>query len=560
MSKRLRNPEVAGWVMLAAAIVAAAAVVFWLERGLTFGWDEYVWLELGGLPSLDQFWHPYGGHLIVVPYYVFRGVLELFGPSYTAFGVIQVIALSLTAALVYIYGKRRIGPILALGPAIVMLFMLGSYPVLLEPMIGIQFLAALLPGLAAIVVLEREDLRGDIAACVLLCLAMAGFSEALPFLLGAVVSVGLSRNWKRRIWVLAVPIIGYGYWRIYASQFESTGVITSNIPLLPTYFVDALGVFSLAVFGMVNLIGPGPWSRARIEHFSLSFVSEGTVLLIFELLVVGVAVWLLRRRGTVRRSVWPALAMLAAFFVELGVILEPGRTAAEPRYLYAGVLFLLLVVLELARGVKTTRTAVGVTAMLTLAALVGNVARAHDARQLLDAYGKRSRADTAVIELAGANADPYLTPNVNLPQVVPGSLDLNTGPWLLVVERYGSVAFSIPELQAQSEDVRVEADRVAARALKLHLAPVVALPSSGCRKVSAAEAAAGVELAPGGAVLRPQGATDILVRRWGDRFAADVGSLAAGQTARLKIPPDTSNTPWSLAVLPGTSLDLCPVP
>jgi hypothetical protein len=558
LSKRLRNPEVAGWVMLAGAILIAAAYVFWLERGITYGYDEFVWLEIGGLSKIGQFWHPYGGHLIIVPYYVFRGVLELFGSSFTAFSVVQVICLSLTAALLYIYGRRRVGPILALGPAIVLLFLAGSYPVLLEPMIGIQFLAALLPGLGAIVVLEREDLRGDIAACVLLLLSLGGFSEALPFLLGAIVMVGLSPNWKRRIWVLAIPIVAYGYWRLWSSQFESSGVITSNLPLLPAYFADAIAVFALGVFGMVNFIGPGPFSRWRIGAFNFNFLSEGVVLVIFELLVIGVAVAMLRRRGPIRRSIWPPLAMLFALFVELGVILEPGRTAAEPRYLYAGVLLGFLVVLELARGVKTTRTTVAVTALLTAASLAGNFARGHDAHQTLAAYSQHARADMAVIELAGKKGDQRYTVNQALPNVVSGALVFSTGPWLEVVDRYGSVAYSIPELQAAPDDVRVEADRVAARSLKLHLAPVAALPSQGCKQLSAAEAAAGVDLAPGGAVLRPQGETHVYVRRWGDRFADDLGPLSAGQAARLSIATDSSTVPWALAVSPGTPLELCP--
>jgi hypothetical protein len=553
----LRKPEVAGWVLMAAAMVAAACLVFWLERGLTFGWDEFAWLEIGGLAPVDRFHHPYGGHLIVVPYYLWRGTLELFGISFTAFSVIQVIGLSLMAALLYVYGKRRIGPLLALAPAVVLLFLGGSYPVLLEPMIGIQFLAALVPGLAAILALEREDLPGDVAACALLCLALAGFSEALPFLVGAIIAVALSPNWKKRLWVVAIPVLAYGYWRLWAAQFEPTGIDYSNVPLLPLYFVDALAVFAMAVFGMVPIIGPGPWSLFRLEGHDFRFLSEGIVFIVVEVLVVAAAAWALRRRGPIPKTLWTALGMLVVLAVELGVILAPGRTAAEPRYLYAGVLLLLLVVIELARGVRPTRLAVAVTIALTAAALVGNAARFSQARQHLDAYSKHARADMAVIELAGKDADQAFTPNLDLPQVVSGALTLNTGSWQAVVDRYGSSAYSIPQLRKQSEDVRAQADRVAVRALRLKLVGTPAAAGPRCRPVAGA-AAAEVVLPPGGAVLKASGDSEVSLRRWADSFAVGLGELGAGQAAALRIPTDASSVPWRVRVEGGDAIAVCP--
>lgn len=559
MFRRLRNPEVAGWVMLAGAIVAAAALVLWLERDISYGWDEYIWQEIAGLSTPDQFWHPYGGHLIVLPYYIFHVTLQLFGASWTAFGLIQVVGLSLIGLLVYVYGKRRVGPLLALGPAIVMLFLGGAYPILIEPMIGIQFLAALVPGLAAIVLLEREDLRGDLAACVLLVLSVAAFSEGLIFLAGACVAVALSSNWKRRLWVVAVPILAYGYWRLWATQFhEPTGIIGSNIPLLPPYFADALAVYSTATFGLAGLVGPGPWSQLRLYGNNFSLATEGVVLLLFELLAIAAATLALRRRlGSIPRSLWPALAMLFVFWVELGVIFLPGRTAAEPRYLYTGVLLLLLVVLELARGVRASRVAVLVVLAVTAAAVIGNLARFHDGRAILKDYSTRMRADMAVIELAGKDADQAFTPNVDLPAVVPPAEVLNTGPWQLVAERYGSRSFSIPELQAQAEAVRVEADRVARRALRLRLEPASA--AGECRLLPAAKAAAGFPLPAGGVTLIPATDTSVDLRRWADEFAVGLGPVTAGETTALRIPTDASPVPWSLRLEPGTPVQVCPL-
>lgn len=557
MTGRLRNPEFVGWLLLAAAVAVAAAFIFWVERGLTFGWDEFVWLEIGGLAPVDYFLQPYGGHLIVFPYLLWRGMLDLFGASFTAFSIVQVAGLSLSATLLYVYGKRRLGPLLALGPAVVLLFLGGSYPVLMEPMIGIQFLAASVPGLAAILLLEREDLAGDVAACALLCLAFAGFSQALPFVVGAVVAVALSPNWKRRIWAVAIPIVAYGIWRQWASQFGSTGIIESNILPLPAYFVDALAVFTSAVFGLATEVGAGPWSKLRIDGYEASLVLQGIVLAVAELIAIGVAIWTLRRRGPIPRTFWPALAMLIAFAVELGVILVPGRTAAEPRYLYGGVLLLLLVVIELARGVRTTRLTVAVALVLTAVAVVGNLARFHEARQYLDAFQKYARADMTVIQLAGENADQAFTPNVDLPGIISGGLVLNTGPWLLVVDRYGSVANSIPELRDQPEEVREQADLVARRALRLKLAKVPATAARGCARVSAGLGPTDVVLPRGGARLKASRDSEVGLRRWADHFSVPLEEVRAGGAVVLRIPPDPSHVPWRLRFQSGGPVEVC---
>lgn len=561
MTGRLRNPNLAGWLLMAGVVAVAAAFVFWLERGLTYGWDEFVWLEQAGLaPDLGTLFHPYGGHLIVFPYLVWRGMLDAFGESFTAFVVVQVVGLSLMAVLLYVYAKRRIGPILALAPATAMLFLGGAYPVLLEPMIGIQFLAALVPGLAAILMLEREDRLGDVAACALLVLALAGFSEAVPFLIGAAVAIMVGPDRRRRIWVVAVPVIAYGVWRLWAAKYESAGIVYSNVPFLPAYFVDAIAVYGTALFGLVGLIGSGAWSSMRLNGFSLDYLSAGIVFTALEALAIVAIVRMLRRRRPVPRTLWPPLAIMVALWVELGIVLIPGRTAAEPRYLYAGVLALLLVAVELLRGTRATRATVAVALVLTGAAVAGNLARFHDARQMLDAIQKEARADMAVIELAGKNGDQTFTPNLDAPWTVPGALDLNVGPWLEVAGRYGSPADSVSQLRSQSEGVREEADVLAVKLLKLHPAAVPArVARRGCRVVSGGSEPTEIVLPKGGAVLTPANDSTLTLRRWADRFAAGLGDLRGGEPVVLSIPPDRSNVPWRLSLERAGRVEVCSI-
>ncbi len=551
LRRGLRNQDLIGWLGLAAATAASTVFIFWLQRGLTWGWDEFFWLENSGLaPSWDQWLHPYGGHLIVVPYLLYRLILEVGGASYTAFAVVQVIGLNLAALLVYIYAKRRIGPLLALAPAIVMLFLGSAWAPLLEPLIGIQFLCAIVPGLAAIVLLEVEKKWSDVAACALLCLSLAGFSEGAIFLAGAVVAVALSPRWRQRAWIVIVPALLYGGWRIWASQFESTGIVVSNIPLIPSYFVDAFAVFSTAIFGVANLIGMGPWSQIRLVNYELTFLTEGIVFAIVEVLViVGAIAYAKRRPGGLSRAFWPILAMLLAYWVELGLILVPGRTAAESRYSYLGVMLLLLIAVEVLRGVKASYVAIAVAASLTVAAAVGNLARFHEGRAYLDIISHRELADMTVIELAGTNADPYFIPMTDAATIVPPPLTLNVGPWQAISNTYGSSAYSLPKLREQGEGIRNETDLLAIKLMNLRLVPTQVTPR-GCRTLAEAGT---MRLPRGGATLYSESDVEIWTRRWAGETPSALGALSAGQPARLRIPPDraSASDPWYLGVSGG---------
>src|SRR5215204_463171 len=144
-------------------MAVAVAFLFWIQRDLAFDGDAFNWITLSEFGSSKALIMPYGGHLILTPMLVFKGVLVVFGSSYTAMGIVQVALLLTLSALVYEYGRRRLGPLLALPAAIVILFLGSSSNVLMQPMLGIQFLCALVPGLAGLLALERGDRRGDIA-------------------------------------------------------------------------------------------------------------------------------------------------------------------------------------------------------------------------------------------------------------------------------------------------------------------------------------------------------------------------------------------------------------
>lgn len=546
---------------MAGVLVVAAGFTLWLERGLTFIWDEFTWMENAGLRDFTRYFEPYGGHLIAMPYFIYRAVLEVFGVDYTAFSIIQVLGLGAGAALVYVYGKRRIGPILALAPATAILFLGSSWEVLMQPMVGIQFLSATVPGLGAILMLERNDRRGDIAACALLCLAALGFDQAVAFMAGAAVAIALNPNWRGRAWIVAVPVIAYGAWHVWAIHFGMTGIHLSDIPLLPVYFVDSLAALSNALVGLVPLVAPGPWSLLRLERSDINVISEAAVFTILELLAICGAVWLMRLRGGISKTFWPAAAMLLMLMVEMGVVFAPGRTAFENRYYYTGVLLLLLVLIEFFKGVKTTPVTVAVALALTFAATFGNLPQFREGRQTLDLYKKEARAEMAVTQLAGRNGNQYFSPNIHAAAFSPRGLWAVTGPWREVVDRYGSAAYSIPELRGEAETVRERADIVAVKALELRIESGRGTKAKDCRRVGApGRAPTEVGLPRDGAVLKPSGDSEVALRRWADEFAAGLRPVRAGETAVLRIPGDPAvRVPWRLRFAQGGPVTVCAI-
>jgi hypothetical protein len=542
---------------MAGALAAAAAFIFWLQRGLTFIWDEFIWME-NAARGISLWVHPYGGHLIAFPYAIYRLVLELFGTSFVAYSIIQVAGLTAASALVYVYAKRRLGPILALTPAIALLALGSSWQVLLQPMVGIQFLAAVVPGLAAILLLERGGRRSDIGACALLCLSATGFDQVLPFLAAAFVIIALAPGWRQRIWVAAVPTLGFVAWHLWAMRYEPTGTHLSNIPLLPTYFVDSLAALSNSLVGTDVLVAPGPWSLLRLERSDINVISEAAVFTVLELLAISGAIWVMRMRRGISRTFWPALVMLVVYIAELGVVFAPGRTAFENRYYYTGALLLLLVVVEFFKGVRTTRVTVAVALALAFVAVFGNIPQFREGRQSLNAYQAQARAVMAVTELAGRQGDQAFDPNIDAREFTPEGLWTVTGPWKEVVDRYGSVADSIPQLRNQEELVRERADIVAAIALKLRLADAAGRGHGRCHRVGAPGVPAEVTLPRGGAVLMPERSSEVAIRRWGDGFAAGLGAMQKGKPVLLRIPPDAAaSIPWHLRLAQGGPIAVC---
>jgi hypothetical protein len=130
-----------------------------------------------------------------------------------------------------------------------------------------------------------------------------------------------------------------------------------------------------------------------------------------------------------------------------------------------------------------------------------------------------------------------------------------------VVDRYGSPAPSLSELERQGEDVRQGADRILASALGLRLEASSSRPDGGCRRLRAEQPGApvGFELPRGGASLRVRaaGPAAVSLGRFATLESVEAGELSPGERATLRIPSDSSPRPWRASVAGASSVEVC---
>jgi hypothetical protein len=538
-------------------MAVAVVFLFWLQRDLAFADDSINWILLNGYNSASVTLEPYGGHLILTPMLLFRAVLGIAGASYTAMGVVQIALLLILSGLLYEYGRRRVGPLLALPPAIVILFLGSSSSVLMQPMIGTQFLCALVPGLAGLLALERSNRHGDVAACVFFSLATLGFEMGLAFVIGGAVAIALREDRLRRAWIVAIPFAIYLIWRIWAAKYGgSSGVQLSNVPWIPAYAVDSIGVVVASFFGLFFWIGSGQLTYLKLVGFDLSHLAEGLFLLTAEVFAAVLIVRRLLRRGALPATFWVALAVVIAIWVEHGLALAPNRSPGEVRYVFPDTVVLLLLVIECLRGVQPTRLALLAAAALTVVAVLGNMPRFREGRDILTEYSNGFHASVAMMELDGAKMRADFNPATEAPGAFTTGRETLIGPPLVagLNKKFGRFGYSIPELEGKPEDQRETADLIAVTGLGLKAKPTDS-KGSHCHTVSANQ----VRLPRGGALLRGQNSSPLLLRRFGDHYVAEIGQLQAGRAVVVRIPPDRAKAAWHAYAPESGRLSACPL-
>jgi hypothetical protein len=528
-------------------MAAAAAVLLTYAAGLTYFQDSWEFLMHRRDPSVAAFLNPHNEHIVLIPVAIEQIVLRLFGMDSPRPEFVLLTALLLaTAALVFVYVRRRLGPWPALFAATLLLFLGPAWQDLLWPF-QVGFVGSACFGLAALLALDNHSRRWDLAACAFLVVAVGFSSLGIPFVVGAAVDVFQKRRLLglRRLFVPAVPLLLYGVWWLGWGHQAESHLSLHHVLVSPRYVTEG---FSSSLDSLLAL--------ATIADEAVGRSQFGLPLLA---LLVALVIYGQISRPGVSPRLWPVLAAAAAFWFLAAFNEIPGREPYSSRYLYVGALFLILIGAELLWRVRFRREALLAAGLLTLAIVGFNLVPLREGRDFFRSQTTLTRSDLAAIEIARRTVDPGfgLAPEI---AGTPFLNEITAGEYLNAASRYGSPAYSPGELEAAGADGRRQADLVLAYALPLTIEPTRAGAAGGsCTRVGAA-ARRPLRLRPGTTIVRvpPGGEAAIRIRRYATAgYPLADEAVAGGSSTELDVPADAARRPWSLLVEAEQGAEVC---
>jgi len=553
-------------VVLAVALLAAGAFFFLDGRGQTFWYDEWAFVLDRRGSGVGTFLEPHNGHLSLVPIVLYKALLGVAGMDhYWPYRLVVIVLHMLCSGLIYLYAERRVGGWLAVAAALPILFLGPAWQVIVWPF-EMAWVASLAAGLGALLLLDRGDRRGEVAASALLVLSILSSGLGIAILIGASADVLL--RGPRRPWVVAAPFLVYATWYLV---YGESNLAFNRLAKVPSFTADALASSVSALVGLAGRTIPD-------KGASLAWGRPLAVV------AVAVVAWRLIKLGRVPPRVVTLGATIMSFWVltaisRAGVTFE-GFTLApaySSRYLYVGGFFLVLIAVELLRGVRLGPAAWALLCVALAAGLFSHIGAFRDAGRYLRNSAAVLTTNLGVIELAAERvpddylAGPYVTAR----------------PFLTAAEDWGSPARAPGEIAVAEEDARAGADFVLAQIYSIAVpSESRARPGGPPPKVEVAEAgdlvARGscVTLTPSGlqaSFVRPRldlrvpprglvltagrgGRVELSVRRFAARFPREpLAVLQAGSTTTLRIPRDRAVQPWHMQLLPAGAVTACGV-
>jgi hypothetical protein len=537
-------------VLLGAALLAAAVLLFALTRELTFFQDTWSFLLNRHEWTSDALLMPHNEHIVVIPVALELFFLDVFGMSSAAPEYVALIlALLVTATLLFVYVRRRLGPWPALFAALLLLFLGPAWWDILWPF-ELGFVGSLLFGIAMLLALDRDDRRGDVAACVFLVLS-AGFSSlGISFMAAAAVDVFLrrrERGWGR-VYVVAVPVILFAIWYLGWGTEAESHLTLRNVLASPPFVAESLAASLEALLGLNDVPPEGV----------VATVTWGQPLLVALVAAVAYGQW---RRPGFSSGFWVVAAAAAANWFLAAFNFIPGREPTTSRYLYAGGVFVLLLLTELLRGTRIGRGALAVAGAVTVAAVAANLVQLKDGSDWLKNQTVLTRSDLGAIEIARRTVAPEFALDPETAGT-PSLIDIQAGPYLETEREFGSPAYTPAELAGAPEVGRQQADIVLAKALPLATettAGVPVRPSGRCTIVRGGSEAP-VPLAPGISRIEvtPGPHASFNLRRFAtESFPVTTEGAPGASTTRLWIRRDASTHPWQLQVVATQPVRVC---
>jgi hypothetical protein len=557
-ARRARLPSPAlrrrslGWPALGALMAVAFAALVYAGHDTSFYNDEWNFIQDRRGWNADALLLPHNEHLSLLPVLVYKLLFVTAGlEHYAAYRVVAVLFHLLCVALLFAYARRRIGDLLALGAAAVLLLLGAGWQDILWPF-QIGFLGSLAATLGTLLALDRRDRRGDVLAAVLVGVALASSSLGIPLLIAVVVELAGRRD-RARWWVVAAPTALYAVWyaayRVGEPHAGGGGAALDNLLDTPPYVAQAAAGAAGAVFGL-----DPDWGRILVVA-----IVAGTAVVAGLRLPAG-ASWRLA-----------ALAALPlAFWILTGITRANLGEPTAPRYLYPGALFLLLIAIEAARGRRAAPPLLVLLGIVAAGAMITSIGQLRDGAHALRDMTTQVQGALAATEVAGpALADDFAPAPVLAPQ-------LHVGTYRAAVRDLGRPGYGPEALPKAYQAARASADATlirgygiaahAASAPRAGTAPAVEqlegtgqASAGGCllTRPQSPSAAVTVTVPPGGLVVEPRdGTASVQLRRWSDTPSQVPGATTVAPVA-IRIPADGSDAPWHARIASSAPVRVC---
>lgn len=520
-------------MVLAALMLGSAVMLLSLTSAINFVTDEWnlLFLRPGWGPA--SFLEPFHEHIIIAPAFLYKVLQTILGmDSNRPYQVLAILGFLAVGLLLFVWMRRRTGDWAALIGVAIILFLGAAFEDLLWAF-QIGYYGSLACGLGALIALDRDDRKGDIAASILLVGSLTFSSLGMPFVAGAVAEWLLNPRDRRRRWfVPGAAIIFYALWWLGWGHEAESAVSLSNLTDVPRFSFEA------AAAGVTSMLGlaTGDGSEAVQPH--LVWGRIGLVVLLV------LSAWRLRRLGRIPPGVLVAGSIALAFFVLAALGQNEARLPTSSRYQLPGVLFLLLFFAEILRGVKLR------TPLLILASLAVVVTSAMGINLMKDQAEGRWEPATVwtatylgVVAEAGEAVDPATVINLG-----PGS-EIPVDRFLDEVEASGNPGFTVKEIEAEEDWVRAYADETLVNLTGIQL---IGIEPEGPAFANCSSHPAGTVVPlredDGLVEIRSEGDAELGVSlsRFGDPPGRMVGSTFAGSMGWLDLPEISEGPPWKV--------------
>ena len=425
-------------VLLGLAVVASGVLLYHLTRGTSFWGDDWAWITTRRANTVGTFLSPYDGHLSVLPVVVYRLMFAVFGiDSYAPYRVLVVGFSLIVGLLAFAYARPRVGRFPAMIVATLVLFEgSGWQDTMWAFQIGWELALGL--GVAALILLDRGRRASDIAACALTFLSICSTSFGVAFAIGIAFDVAFTRRRWQDAWIPLIPLVLYAIWALH---YHPTGIIWSEITLVPGNLVQT---FAGATAGIVGLSGATPLNPTGT---TLVF----GVPLVIALAAVSVAAATGRRFGARAAS----LIVILVIFSALTTLGRAFETPLVSRYVYPDCVLIALFAVELARGRPVTRVVQAGVAVLALGAVISNIGVLRSAGAYLRQVGAGTEADVAALDL-GRGSIPAGYIATQLPDYP--FVSITAGGYFAAQAALGTPADSIAQLAHAPAGAQANAD------------------------------------------------------------------------------------------------------